>query len=232
VKRHLLGTALVTGMLTYATVAQATAIYTFDVGDVVTVGQATPFATMTVNFDPFNSSIAEVDVKAAPGYAFSNIFLNISLPLFVPPTFNMPAATVISTLLPNDLIGYRVPPGTAIVTPFGSMNGPQIAFDPLSATPLVTEALIGIQNLTGPWTDESKVLTGAIEAGLPSQFVASLAMFDLNNLGRQFNASTSIDGPVCQPSCTRGSTTVPEPSSFLVLLAGLLGLGFAPRVFS
>jgi hypothetical protein len=175
---------------------------------------------MTVNFDPFDASVAEIDIKADPNfYAFSNIFLNISLPLFVPPTFNMPAATVISTLLPNDLIGYRVPPGTAIVTPFGSMNGPQIAFDPLSATPLVTEALIGIQNLAGPWTDESKVLTPTFQG-----FSASLHMFDLNNLGREFNAADSIDGPVCQPSCTRGSTTAPEPSTLAMLGLGLLGL--------
>jgi hypothetical protein len=218
--KSLLGTTALIGML--STGAQATAIYTFNVGDVLTVGQHTPFATMTVNFDPFNAGVAEIDIKADRNfYAFSNIFLNVSLPLSAPPTFNMPAASIISTLLPNDPIGYKILPGTAIVTPFGSMNGPQIAFDLESATPLVTEVLIGIQNLTGSWTDESKVLTPTFQG-----FSASLHMFDLNNLGREFNAADSTDGPVCQPSCTRGSTTAPEPSSFLVLLAGLFGLGF------
>jgi hypothetical protein len=115
------------------------------------------------------------------------------------------------------------------------MNGPQFAFDPTGQTtnPLVTEIEIGIQNLTGPWTDESKVLTGALEQGLPSTFVADLHMFDLNNLGRQFDATTSLDGPVCQPTCTvgggngggGGGSTVPEPSTIASLLVGVLGLG-------
>jgi hypothetical protein len=218
--KSLLGTTALIGML--STGAQATAIYKFDVGDVLTVGQHTPFATMTVNFDPFNTSVAEIDIKADPSfYAFSNVFLNVSLPLTAQPTFNMPAATVVSTLIPNAQVGYRVPPGTAIVTPFGSMNGPQIAFDPSGQTinPLVTEVLIDIQNLTGPWIDESKVLTRTFQG-----FSASLHMFDLNNLGREFNAADSIDGPVCQPSCTRGSTTAPEPSTLAILGLGFLGL--------